>query len=66
MRMNNHAIKLIENQQLSYKLVFSIDFIELETIKTFITTNLTNSFIKFSKFAIKISLLFIKKFDRNF
>ena len=43
--LNQHAIKLQEGQQLPYGLIYSLGPIELETLKTYIETNLANGFI---------------------
>ena len=47
--INDHAIKLIDGQQLPYKPIYSLGPIELETLKAYIKTNLANGFIKSSK-----------------
>ena len=43
--MNMYAINLKKSKKLSYKLIYSLKPIELETFKTYIRTNLNNSFI---------------------
>ena len=43
--LNQHAIKLQENQQPPYRPIYSLGPVELETLKTYIKTNLANSFI---------------------
>ena len=43
--INKHTMKLVENKQPSYKLIYSLGQIKLETLKTYIETNLPNSFI---------------------
>lgn len=37
-------------KKLSYCLIYNRELIKLETIKTYIQTNLNNNFIKYSKF----------------
>ena len=43
--MNEHAIKLEEDKQSSFGLIYSLGSVELETLKTYIKTNLANGFI---------------------
>ena len=48
--INNHAIKLVDGyQQPPYGSIYSLGPVELETLKTYIETNLANGFIKSSK-----------------
>ena len=44
--INNHAIKLVDSQQLSYGPIYSLGPVELEILKAYIKTNLANRFIK--------------------
>ena len=44
-RINEYAIELQEDNQLSYNSIYSLDPVELETLKNYIKTNLTNNFI---------------------
>ena len=44
-KLNHHAIKFQETQQLFYKLIYSLSLIELKTLKIYIETNLANNFI---------------------
>ena len=44
-RMNEHTIKLEEGKQPSFSSIYSLGPIELETLKTYIKTNLANGFI---------------------
>ena len=48
-KINNHAIKLIDGQQLSYRPTYSLELVELEMLKAYIETNLDNKFIRPSK-----------------
>ena len=43
--MNNHAIELEETKQLFFSLIYSLELVEFEILKTYIETNLANSFI---------------------
>ena len=44
-RINEHAIKLEEGKQPSFGSIYSLGPVELETLKTYIKTNLANGFI---------------------
>ena len=61
--INNHAIKLVNNRQPPYGLIYSLGPVELETLKTYIETNLKNGFIKSSKSPAGAPILFDKKPD---
>ena len=45
-RINNYAIKLVNNQQPPYKLIYSLGLIKLKALKTYIEINLVNEFIR--------------------
>ena len=45
-RINDHAIKLVDGQQPPYDPIYSLGRVELETLKTYIETNLVNGFIR--------------------
>ena len=57
-KINNYNIKLVDGQQLSYKPIYSLGPVELETLKAYIETNLVNGFIKSSKLFAGTSILF--------
>ena len=63
--INDHAIKLVDDQQLSYRPIYSLKPVELEILKTYIETNLANDFIKLSKSLAGAFILFNKKLDGN-
>ena len=63
--INNHAIKLINNQQTFYSPIYSLDLAELETLKIYIKNNLANSFIRPFKSLVKALILFYKKLDKS-
>lgn len=44
-KLNQHTIKLQDAKQLFYKQIYSIGLVELKILKTYIETNLFNSFI---------------------
>ena len=58
---NEHAIKLENGKQPSYGPIYSLDRVELETLKTYIKTNLANSFIQPSKSPAGTPILFVCK-----
>ena len=65
-RINKYAIKLEKDKQSSFRLIYSLRLVELETLKIYIKTNLVNAFIRLSKFPARAPILFDKKPDRNF
>ena len=64
-RINEHTIKLEEGKQPYFRPIYSLKSVELETLKTYIKTNLANGFIWPSKFPIGALILFNKKPDRS-
>ena len=65
-RINNHAIKLVNGQKLLYKPIYSQEPVELETLKAYIKTNLVNRFIRPSKSPAGALILFEWKLDSFF
>ena len=61
--INDHAIKLVDNQLPPYGPIYSLGPVELETLKIYIETNLKNSFIRPSKSPAEALILFDKKPD---
>ena len=47
--INKHVIKLKDGKQLSYRPIYSLGPVELQTLKTYIKTNLSNGFIQLLK-----------------
>lgn len=47
--INNYVIELIDDQQLSYSLIYSLGLVELEILKIYIENNLISGFIRPSK-----------------
>ena len=43
--INKHIIKLIDEKQPLYKLIYALNLVELETLKTYIETHLKTGFI---------------------
>ena len=63
--IHTYTIDLEEGKQSLYGLIYSLGPVELETFKTYIKTNLANSFICLSKSLAGTPILFNKKLDRN-
>ena len=61
--MNYHAIELEEGKQPYYDPIYSLEPVELETLKTYIETNLKNGFIRPSKTPASVPILFDRKPD---
>ena len=61
--INDHPINLIDDKQPSYGPIYILGPVELETLKTYIETNLANGFIKPSKLPAGALILFILKKD---
>ena len=59
--INNHAIKLVDGQQLSYRPIYSLEPVELKTLKAYIETNLANGFISPSKLPAGALILLNRK-----
>lgn len=58
-RITNYLIDLVKDQQSSYRPIYSLKPIKLKTLKTYIGTNLANSFIKLFKSFIGTFIFFI-------
>ena len=61
--INEHAIELEEGKQPSFGPIYSLGPVELETLKTYIETNLANGFIRPSKSPAGAPILFDRKPD---
>ena len=64
-RMNKHVIELEEDKELLFDLIYSLELIKLETLKTYIETNLANGFIQLFKSPARILIFFDKKSDES-
>ena len=62
-KLNQYAIELQESQQLPYGPIYSLDPVKLKTLRTYIKTNLANSFIRPSKSRVGAPILFVGKPD---
>ena len=65
-KINDYVIELINQWQLFYRSIYSLKPIKLETLKTYIKTNLANNFIRLFKSPVKALIFFDKKLDWNF
>ena len=64
--MNEHTIKLKEGKQPLFSPIYNLEPVELETLKTYIETNLANGFIQPFKSPAGALILFDRKPDRSF
>ena len=66
-KINNHDIELVNGcQQPPYGPIYSLEPIELETLKAYIETNLAKEFIRPSKSTTEAFILFEQKSDDSF
>lgn len=64
-KINTNAIDLEEDKQPPYGFIYSLGLVKLETLKTYIETNLANSFIHLSKSPADTPILFDQKFNES-
>ena len=64
--INTYAIDLKEDKQLPYGPIYSLGPVELETLKTYIKTNLANGFFRLSKSPAGAPILFDNKPNGKF
>ena len=64
--INDHAIKPEKGKQLLFSSIYSLGPVKLETLKTYIKTNLPNNFIRPFKSPTRAPILFNKKPNRSF
>ena len=65
-RINKHTIKLKGDKRLFFGPIYSLGPVELETLKTYIKTNLANEFIRPSKSPAGALIFFDQKPDGSF
>ena len=65
-RINEYAIKLEKGRQLFFEFIYSLRLIKLETLKTYIKTNLANNFIQSFKSPTETLILFDRKPNKSF
>ena len=58
-KLKQLAIELQDDKQWFYELIYSLELVELETLKTYIETNLANSFIWLFKLLADTLIFFI-------
>ena len=63
--INEHAIKLEKSKQPPFGPIYSLGLVELETLKTYIETNLANGFIRSSKSPTEAPILFDMKPNKS-
>ena len=63
--INDYAIDQEKGKQLSYGPIYSLGPVELETLKTYIETNLASGFIRPSKSPTGAPILFVQKPDES-
>ena len=63
--ITDHTIKLIKNQQLFYRSIYSLGLIKLEILKAYIKTNLSNMFIKSYELPTDAYIFFDQKLDKS-
>ena len=59
--INNHPINLLDDKQPPYGPIYSLEPVELETLKTYIKANLASSFIRSFKSPAGAPILFVRK-----
>ena len=64
-RINKHAIKLDKDKQPQFSPIYSLELVELKTLKTYIETNLANGFIWPFKSPAGVPIFFDRKPDRS-
>lgn len=64
--INNHSINLVNNMQPLFGPIYSLRLVELETLKTYIQTNLVNGLIQPTKLPADTQILFVCKKNNSF
>ena len=64
--INKYIIKLEKSKQPLYKPIYSLELVELKTLKIYIKTNLTNDFIFLSKSLVGAAILLVCKSNDSF
>ncbi len=62
-KINDHAIELVDDRQPPYRPIYSLGPVKLEILKAYIKNNLANNFIRPSKSLVGTPILFDKKPD---
>ena len=64
--MNEYAFELEKSKQPLFKPIYSLELVELKTLKIYIKINLANGFIQSFMSLARVFTLFDKKSDRSF
>ena len=64
-KLIEHAIELEKGKQPPYRPIYILGLVEFETFKTYIKTNLANSFIQASKSPTVAPILFVRKLNSS-
>ena len=64
-RIHDHPTNLLDDKQSLYGLIYSLEPVELETLKNYIKANSTSDFIRSSKSPASVLILFIQKKDSS-
>ena len=64
-KINKHIIKLEKDKQPFFILTYSLESVELKTLKTYIKTNLASNFIQSFKSLARALILFDKKPNKS-
>lgn len=64
-RIKKYAIKLVDDKQPPYGLIYALSSVELEMLKTYIKSHLKTGFIQPSRSLTGAPILFNKKLDGN-
>ena len=64
--INKHAIELKKGKQSLFGLIYSLELVELEILKTYIKINLANGFVWGFKSPAKVLILFYRKPNKSF
>lgn len=65
-KLNQYFIKLQKGKLSSYKPFYNLGLIEFKILKTYIITNLANSFICYFKALVDVFIFFIQKLNGSF
>ena len=61
----NHAIDLVNDKQSLYDPIYNLNKIKLKTLREYIKINLLNNFIRLFTSPTRLSILFVRKFDKG-
>lgn len=63
--INKYAIKFIESKQPSYRFIYNVSLVELETLKIYIKTRLKTGFNQLFKILINLFIFFDMKLNQS-